>query len=165
MSSSPIPILPVSTSLSPQVTYLRVRRHSSCHFSMCVSHSVVSDSLWPHGLQHPRIPHLFLLQLMSIESVKPSNHLILCVHVSSCLQSFPSSKSFSMKPTPPTWSYSALVSLKTALCPKSLNQTFCLSPNSNSLCFQVAASTVLTAFTLQPYKHFLFNMKSLSPID
>ena len=52
----------------------------------------------------------------------------------------------------PTWSYSALVSLKTALRPKSLNQTFCLSPNSNSLCFQVAASTVLTAFTLQPYK-------------
>ena len=44
--------------------------------------SVVSDSLQPHGLQHAR-PLLSktntrnLLKLMSIESVMPSNHLIL----------------------------------------------------------------------------------------
>ena len=37
-----------------------------------------------------------LLQLMSIESVMPSNHLILCCPFSSCLQSFPSSGSFPM---------------------------------------------------------------------
>ena len=45
--------------------------------------SVMSDSLWPHGLQHTRLPLSFtisqnLLKLMSIESVIPSNHLILC---------------------------------------------------------------------------------------
>ena len=37
-----------------------------------------------------------LLKLMSIESVKPSNHLILCLPFSSCPQSFPASGSFPM---------------------------------------------------------------------
>ena len=36
------------------------------------------------------------LKLMSIESVMPSNHLILCCPFSSCLQSFPASGSFPM---------------------------------------------------------------------
>ena len=35
-----------------------------------------------------------LLKLMSIESVLPSNHLILCHPLSPCLQSFPASGSF-----------------------------------------------------------------------
>ena len=35
-----------------------------------------------------------LLKLMSIKSVMPSNHLILCCPLSSCLQSFPASGSF-----------------------------------------------------------------------
>ena len=40
-----------------------------------VRSSVLSDSLWPHGLQHARLP---CSNSMSIESVMPSNHLILC---------------------------------------------------------------------------------------
>ena len=35
-----------------------------------------------------------LLKFMSIESVMPSNHLLLCHPFSSCLQSFPASESF-----------------------------------------------------------------------
>ena len=47
------------------------------------SQSALSDSLQPHGLQHTRLPcHLpisrSLLKLLSIESVMPSNHLVLC---------------------------------------------------------------------------------------
>ena len=47
------------------------------------SRSVVSDSLRSHGLQYARPPCAItnswsLLKLMSIESVMPSNHLILC---------------------------------------------------------------------------------------
>ena len=47
------------------------------------SRSALSDSLQPHWLQHTRLPcHLpisqSLLKLMFIESVMPSNHLILC---------------------------------------------------------------------------------------
>ena len=41
---------------------------------------------------HHQLPRL--LKLMSIESVMPSNHLILVVPFSSCLQSFPASGSF-----------------------------------------------------------------------
>ena len=37
-----------------------------------------------------------ILKLMSIESVMPSNHLILCWPFPSCLQSFPASVSFQM---------------------------------------------------------------------
>ena len=48
--------------------------------SVQFSHSVVSDSLWAHGLQASlSITNSgSLLKLMSIESVMPSNHLILC---------------------------------------------------------------------------------------
>ena len=44
------------------------------------SHSAVSDSLWPHGLQASLsiTNSRSLLKLMSIESVMPSIHLILC---------------------------------------------------------------------------------------
>ena len=52
-----------------------------------LSHSVISDSLRPHGLQHARLPYPPLspsgdsrlkrmLKLMSTESVMPSNHVI-----------------------------------------------------------------------------------------
>ena len=46
------------------------------------SHSVISDSLWPQGLQHARLPCPSLSprvcsKLMSVESMMPSNHLLL----------------------------------------------------------------------------------------
>ena len=51
---------------------------SSVQFSC----SVVSDSLWPHELQHASSLSITnswsFLKLMSIESVMPPNHLILC---------------------------------------------------------------------------------------
>ena len=51
--------------------------------SVQFSHSVVSNSFWPHGLQHARPPCPsptpgIYSKLMSIESIMPSNHLILC---------------------------------------------------------------------------------------
>ena len=50
-------------------------------------------------MQHNRLPCLSLTLLpkpMSIELVMPTNHLILCHPLSSCLQSFPASGSFPM---------------------------------------------------------------------
>ena len=68
--------------------------------SVKFSHSVVSESLWPHGLQHFRLPcpitnSMSLLKLMSIELVMPSSHLML--HCSLCLlpSIFPSIRVFS----------------------------------------------------------------------
>ena len=74
-------------------TYPVIRHMNTCLVQFS---SGVSDSLQPPGLA-ARQASLFitnswsLLKLMSIESVMPSNHLILCCPLSSCLQSFPAS--------------------------------------------------------------------------
>jgi len=66
--------------------------------SVQFSHSVVSDSLWPHEPQHAslsitnsRSPP----KLMSIESVMPSNHLIFCHPLIILPSIFPSNRVFS----------------------------------------------------------------------
>ena len=64
------------------------------------SHWVVSHSLWPHGLQPPRLPcpstiSQSLLKLMSIESMMPSNRLILCCPLLLLPSIFPSIRVFS----------------------------------------------------------------------
>ena len=70
--------------LSLQVEILPTpRRVFMTSSSVQFSHSVVFDSLQPYGRQHARPPcpstnFRSLLKLMSIESVMPSNHLILC---------------------------------------------------------------------------------------
>ena len=60
--------------------------------------SVISDSLWPHGLQASlSITNSWnWLKLMSIQLVMPSNHLIFCCLFPSSLQTFPSLGSFPM---------------------------------------------------------------------
>ena len=62
----------------------------------------LSDFLRPHGLQHarPPCPSIYhqlpsLLKLTSIESVMPSNHLILCHPLLLWLSIFPSIRVFS----------------------------------------------------------------------
>ena len=54
-----------------------------CDCMLLFSCSVMSTSLWPNELQHTRLPCLSpspgcLLKLMSIESMMPFNHLVLC---------------------------------------------------------------------------------------
>ena len=67
--------------------------------SVQFNRSVVLNSLWPHGLQHARPPcpslTLSLLRLISIESVIPSNHLILCHPLLLLPSIFPSIRVFS----------------------------------------------------------------------
>ena len=61
----------------------------------------MSSSLWPHGLQTEHQASLSftkswgLLKLMNIESVMPSNHLILCHHLFLLRSIFPSIRVFS----------------------------------------------------------------------
>ena len=84
------------------------------------SHSVVSDSLRPHGLQHTRLPCPFtisqsLLTLMSVELVMPSNHLILCHPLLFLPSIFPSIRVFSNESAlpirwPNNWSFSFSIS-------------------------------------------------------
>ena len=74
----------------------------------------MSDSLRPHGLQHTRLPITSswrLLKLMSIESVIPSNRLILCHPLLLLPSIFPSIRVFSNELVlcirwPKYWSFS-----------------------------------------------------------
>ena len=89
---------------------------SSVQFS-CL---VMTDSLWPQGLQHSRPPVSItnswsLLKLMSIESVMPSNHLILCHPLLLPPSIFPSIRVFSNESFlhikwPKYWSFSFSIS-------------------------------------------------------
>ena len=81
--------------------------------------SVMSDSFQPDGLQRPGFPVLHHLpelpRLMSIESVMPSNHLILCRTLLLMPSVFPSIKVFSNKLAlhitwPKYWSFSFSIS-------------------------------------------------------
>ena len=79
----------------------------------------MSDSLWPHGLQHARplcpSPTSRLLKLKSTESVMPSNHLILCHPLLLLPSIFPSIRVFSSESVlrirwPKYWSFSFNIS-------------------------------------------------------
>ena len=91
--------------------------NTSVQFSL----SVVVESLKPHGLQHARLPSLSitnsqsLLKLMSIESVMPSNHLILCCPLLLLPSIFPGIRIFSNESVicikwPEYWSFSFSIS-------------------------------------------------------
>ena len=92
---------------------------SSVQFnSVKFSHSLMSNSLWPHGLQDPGFPvHHQLPQLTkftSIQSVMPSNHLILCRPLLLLPSIFPSIRVFSnelaLYSWPEYWSFSFSIS-------------------------------------------------------
>ena len=81
--------------------------------------SVMSDSLRPRGLQHSRLPCPSptpgVLKLMFIESVVPSNHLILCYPLLLLPSIFPSIRVFSNElvlsnSCPKYWSFSFSIS-------------------------------------------------------
>ena len=86
--------------------------------SVQFSHSVVSNTLRPHGLQHARPPcpsPTTLLKLMSTELVIPSNHLILCCPLLLLPSVFPSIRVFSMESVlcirwPKYWTFSFSIS-------------------------------------------------------
>ena len=89
--------------------------------SVQFSHSVLSDSLRPDGLQHTRLPCVSitnswsLLKLMTFELVIPSNHLFLCCPLLLLPSVFPSIRVFSNESAvhirwPKYWSFSFSIS-------------------------------------------------------
>ena len=75
-----------------------------------------------------------LLKLMSITSMMPSNHLILCQHFSFCLQSFPASGSFQMSQFFPAGGQSTRVSASTSVLPMNIQDWFPLGWTVGSPC-------------------------------
>ena len=108
-----------------QTTYYIVLRNSTkwtwfyCSISS-VQCSVVSDSFWPHESQQARPPCPsptpgVPLKLMSIESLMPSSHLILCRPLLLLPPILPSIRIFSNESTlpmkwPKYWSFSFKIS-------------------------------------------------------
>ena len=91
---------------------------SSVQFSC----SLVSDSLWPHGLQHARLP-CPLPTLRTSSNSCPSRQLChptissSVIPFSSCLQSFPASGSFPMNQLFASGGQSIVVSVSTSVLP------------------------------------------------
>ena len=90
------------TGTRDQIANIRwiIKKASSLQFS-CL---VMSDSLWPHGLQHarpprpsptPRVYSNSMSLLMPIESLMPSNPLILCLPLLILPSIFPNIRVFS----------------------------------------------------------------------
>ena len=69
---------------------------SDCHSVQLLSHVWLFETSWiaAHQASLSITNSRSLLKLMSIESLMPSNNLILVIPFSSCLQSFPASGSF-----------------------------------------------------------------------
>ena len=100
-----------------------ISRLKEVSLSVCIvvaQLSVVSYYLWPQGLQHSLASPSFtisqsLLKLMSIKSVIPSNHLILCHPLLLLPSIFPSIRVFSDESVlrirwPDYWSFSLSIS-------------------------------------------------------
>ena len=123
------------------------------------SHSVVSDSLWPHGLQHTRLP---------CPSPTPgaySNSCPLCqwchptvsssvIPLSSCLQSFPASGSLPVSQFFTSGGQSIGVSASTSVLPMNIQDWFPLGWTGWISLLSKGLSRVFSNTTVQKHQFF-----------
>ena len=121
--------------------------------------SVVSDSLWPHGLQHARIP---------CPSPTPGAYSNPCplsqwcyptisssvIPFSSCLQSFPASGSFPMSQLFPSGGQSIGVSASTSVLPVNVQDWFPLGWTGWISLQSKGLSRVFSNTTVQKHQFF-----------
>ena len=95
-----------------------------------------------------------LLKLMSIDSVTPSNHLILCCSFSSRLQSFPASGSFPVSQFLPSGGQSIRISAAASVLPMNIQDWF--SPGWTGLISSQpkGLSRVFSITTVQKHQFF-----------
>ena len=95
-----------------------------------------------------------LLKLMSIELVMPSNHLILVVPFSSCLQSFPATGSFPMSQFFASGGQSIGVSASAPVLPKNIQDWFPLGWTGWISLLSKGLSRVFFNTTVQKHQFF-----------
>ena len=116
--------------LVPRHSPSQIPKSVNAHFSSVqFSHSVMSDSLWPHGLQHARLPCPSPTPGVYSNSCPLSRwcHLIISsfiVPFSFCLQSFPASGSFQMSQLFTLGGQSIGVSASTSVLPVNIPDWF-----------------------------------------
>ena len=121
-----------------------------------------SVSVWPFATQWTAADQASLsvtnsqslLKLMSIESVMPSNHLILCTFFSSCLQSFPASGSFPMSHFFTSGGQSTGVSASTSVPPMNIQDWFPLGWTGWISLQSKGLSRVFSNTTVQKHQFF-----------
>ena len=125
--------------------------------SVQFSHSVVSDSvtLWTVACQASlSITNSQSLHKMSIESVIPSNYLILCHPFPSWLQSFPTSGSFQMSQFFPSGGQSIRVSASASVFPMNIQDWFLLGLTALISLQSKGLSRVFFNTTVQKHQSF-----------
>ena len=105
-------------------------------YTVLFSHSVVSDSLWPRGLQHTRLPCPSPTPRACSNSspLSPWCHSTISSSVvpfSSCLQSFPASGSFQMNQFFTSGGQSIGVSASASVLPVNIQDWFPCSPRDS----------------------------------
>ena len=93
-----------------------------------------------------------LLKLMSIESVMPSKHLILCAPLFSCLQSFPASGSFPMSQF--FASDGQNIGVSASILPMNIQGWFLLGLTSLIFLLSKGLSRVFSNTTVQKHQFF-----------
>ena len=97
---------------------------------------------------------LSLLKLMSIESVMPSNHLILCCPLYSCLQSFPASGFFLMSQIFASGGQCIGVSASASVLPMNIQGWFSLEWTGWISLLSKGLSRIFSNTTVQKHQFF-----------
>ena len=119
------------------------------------SHSVVSNSLWPHGRQHTRPPCPSPTPgVYSTEFVMPSNHLILCHPLFLLPSIFPASGSFPISQFLASGGQSIEASASTSVLPKNIQDWFPLGLTSLLYLQSKGLSRVFSNTTVQKHQFF-----------
>ena len=128
-------------------------------YSVQFSCSVVSDSLWPHGLQHARLPCPSPTPGVCSKSCPLSQwcHPTISSSVipfSSCLQSFPASGSFPMSQFYTSGGQSIAVSASATVRPMNIQDLFPLGLTSLIFLQSKGLSRVCSNITVQKHQFF-----------
>ena len=136
-------------------TCLHLKLILSVQFSL----SVMSNSLWPHGLPHARLvcpsptPGAYS-KLMSIELVIPSSHLILCHPLLLPSSIFPSIRVFSNESVLHSDGQSIGVSASASVLPMNIQDRFPLGWTGWISLQSKGLSRVFSNTTVQKYQFF-----------
>ena len=128
-------------------------------YSVQFSHSVVSDSLWPHGLQHARppcpspTPRVYSNSCQLSQWCHPTISSSI-VPLSSCLQSFPASESFPMSQFFVSGGWSIGVSASASVLPMNIQDWFPLGWTGWISLQSKGLSRIFSNTTVQKHQFF-----------
>ena len=140
-------------------THTHVRAHTHTHISVQFSHSVMSNSLQPHGLQHSRLPCSSPIPRACSNSCPSSRwcHLTISSSVvpfSSHLQSFPAPGSFPMSQFFASGGQSSGVSASASVLPMNTQDWFSLGWTGWISLLSKGCSRVFSNTTVQKHQFF-----------